>query len=184
VCEHIVGTWKAFKAHGRVQVAQFCWMGGQIKRSRIIINFLVAFPKRTMFLKFIDASSHVTDVNLIYSLLADVVKEVGVKTVVQIITNNTANYVANEIFCAKYPTIFWTLCFVHCIDLILEDIGKLEWVQDILRECKRITKYVYNHAWVLNFMVKFTEGELNHPIVTCFATNFLSLKALLMSTKH
>jgi hypothetical protein len=55
-------------------------MGGQIKRSRTIINFLVACPKGTMFLKSIDASSHVKDANLIYSLLA-----VGVKNVVEII---------------------------------------------------------------------------------------------------
>ena len=45
------------------------------QRSRTILNFLVACPKGTMFLKSIDASSHVKDANLIYSLLADVVEE-------------------------------------------------------------------------------------------------------------
>jgi hypothetical protein len=77
------------------------------QRSRTIINFLVAFPTGTMFLKSIDASSHIKDANLIYSLLADVVEEVGVKSVVQVIMYNAANYVAiRKLLCAKYPAIF------------------------------------------------------------------------------
>lgn len=133
-----------------------------------------------MFLKSIDASSYVKDANLISSLLADVVEEVGVKIVVEVIRNNAANYVADgKLLCAQYPTIFWIPCAAHCIDLILEDIGKLEWVQDIVHECKQITKYIYNHAWVLNLVREFTEGELSCLAVTRFATNFLSLQSLL-----
>jgi len=87
--------------------------------------------------------SHVKDSNLIYSLLVKVVEEIEVKHVVQLITDNAANYVATrKLLCAKYPTIFWTPCASHCIYLILEDIGKLEWVQDIVHECKQITKYI------------------------------------------
>eukprot|EP00253_Pinus_taeda_P014883 PITA_14883 len=52
------------------------------QRSRTIINFVVACPKRTMFLKSIDASADVKYANLIYSLLANVVEEVGVANVV------------------------------------------------------------------------------------------------------
>ena len=150
------------------------------QRNRTIINFLVACPKGTMFLKSVDASSHVKDANLIFTLLAEVVEEVGVKHVVQVITDNAANYVAaGKLLCAKYPTIFWTPCAAHCIDLMLEDIGKLPWVQDVVHECKQITKYIYNHAWVLSLMREYTEGELSRPAVTRFATNFLSLQSLL-----
>ena len=150
------------------------------QRGRTIINFVVACPKGTMFLKSIDASPNVKDAHLIFTLLADVVEEVGVTNVVQVITDNAANYVAvGRLLCGKYPTIFWTTCAAHCIDLILEDIGKLEWVQDVVQECKQITKYIYNHAWVLNLMREFTQGELSRPAVTRFATNFLSLQSLL-----
>lgn len=115
-----------------------------------------------MFLKSIDASSHVKDAHLIFTLLAEVVEEVGVNNVVQVIMDNAANYVAaGKLFSLKYPTIFWTPCASHCIDLMLEDIGKIEWVQDVVQECKQITKYIYNHAWVLNLIREFTEGELS-----------------------
>eukprot|EP00253_Pinus_taeda_P012588 PITA_12588 len=148
------------------------------QRGRTIINFVVACPKGGMFLKSIDASTNVKDAHFIFTLFADVVEEVGIANVVQIIIDNAANYVAvGRLLCAKYPTIFWTPCAAHCIDLILEDIGKLEWVQDVVQEHKQITKYIYNHAWMLNLMREFTQGELNRPVVTQFATNFLSLQS-------
>jgi len=150
------------------------------QRGRTIINFVIACPKGTMFLKSIDASSHVKDAHLIFSLLADVVEEIGVANVVQVVTDNAANYVAaGRLLSAKYPTIFWTPCAAHCIDLMLEDIGKMEWVQAVVQECKKITKYIYNHAWVLNFMREYTQGELSRPAITRFATTFLSLQSLL-----
>ena len=91
--------------------------------------------------------------HLIFTLLTEVVEEVGVNNVVQVIMDNAANYVAvGKLLSLKYPTIFWTPCAAHCIDLMLEDIGKIEWVQDVVQECKQITKYIYNHAWVLNLM--------------------------------
>ena len=60
-----------------------------------------------MFLKSVGVSSHVKDANLIFTLLAVFVEEVGVKHVVQVITDNAVNYVAaGKLLCAKYPTIF------------------------------------------------------------------------------
>jgi hypothetical protein len=80
-----------------------------------------------MFLKSIDAPSHVKDANLIISLLAEVVEEIGVKHVAAILVDNIANYlVAGKLLCAKYRMIFWAWCATHCIDLILKDIVKLE----------------------------------------------------------
>ena len=56
--------------------------------SRTLINFVVAFPKGTMFLRSIDASAHVKDAHLIFTLLVGIVEEVGVANVVQVITDN------------------------------------------------------------------------------------------------
>eukprot|EP00253_Pinus_taeda_P019158 PITA_19158 len=120
-----------------------------------------------MFLKSIDAFAHVKDAHLIFTLLVDVVEEVGVANAIQVITNNAANDVAaGRLLCAKYPTIFRTPRIAHCIDLILEDIGKLEWVQDVVQKCKQITKYIYNHDWVWTIKREFTQIELSCPVVT------------------
>jgi hypothetical protein len=64
------------------------------QRSHTILNFLIACPKGTMFFKLVDASDQVKDANLLFRLLDEVVEEVGVQNVVQVITDNAANYVA------------------------------------------------------------------------------------------
>ena len=78
-----------------------------------------------MFLKLVDASDRVKDANLLFQLLDEVIMEVGVTNVVQVITNNASNYVlAGKMLESKHKTIFLTPCVAHCIDLMLEDIGK------------------------------------------------------------
>eukprot|EP00253_Pinus_taeda_P014640 PITA_14640 len=53
-------------------------------------------------------------------------REVGPSNVVQVITGNAANYVAaGKMLMERYPNLFWTPCAAHCIDLMLEDIGKI-----------------------------------------------------------
>jgi hypothetical protein len=50
------------------------WTDG---RSRTILNFLIACPKGTMFLKSMDASHQVKDAQLLFHLLDEIVLEVG-----------------------------------------------------------------------------------------------------------
>ena len=70
----------------------------------------------------------------------------GPKNVVQIITDNVANYVvAGKMLMERHPTIFLTPCAAHCLDLMLEDIGKIDFVKDIVESSKNITKFIYNH---------------------------------------
>eukprot|EP00253_Pinus_taeda_P033641 PITA_33641 len=60
---------------------------------------------------------------------------------------------------------------------MLEDIGKLHWIHEVVEKEKSITKYLYNQIIVLNTMIKYTEGkEIARPAVTRFATNFISLQ--------
>ncbi|KAL1213763.1 hypothetical protein V5N11_009944 [Cardamine amara subsp. amara] len=50
------------------------------------------------------------------------IKEVGHEDVVQIVTKNTSNYVkAGALISAKFPTIFWTPCVVHTLNLALKN---------------------------------------------------------------
>ena len=62
---------------------------------------------------------------------------------------------------------------------MLEDIGKLHWIQEIVEKAKPITKFIYNHTNALSTMTTYTEGnELVRPGVTRFATNFISLQSV------
>jgi hypothetical protein len=151
------------------------------QRSHTVLNFLIACPEGTMSLKSVDASDQVKDANLLFRLLDEVVEEVGVQNVVQVITDNAANYVAaRRMLEEKHRTIWWTPCAAHCLDLMLEDIRKIEWVKKTVEQGKSITRYIYNHSWVLNLMRKNTDGrELVKSAITRFATNFLMLQSMI-----
>ena len=125
------------------------------------LNFLIACPKGTMFLRSVDASDQGKDGQLLFLLLDEVIEEVGAHNVVQIITDNGSNYVATgRMLEEKHPTIWWTPCAAHCLDLMLEDIRKIEWVKKCVEHAKSISKYIYNHSWVLSLMRKNTGGKV------------------------
>jgi len=134
-------------------------------------------------MKFVDASAKIKDARLLCELLDTFIQEVDPQNVVQVITDNVANYVATGgLLMERYPNLFWTPCVAHCIDLMLEDIGKIPFVRDIVESSKSITKLIYNHASVLSLVRRFTNNnELICYAITQFATSFISLQSLLNS---
>lgn len=156
------------------------------QRKRTIINFLIFCSQGTMFLKSVDASSKVKDGEMLFQLLDEVVEEVGVANVVQVITDNASNYVlADKLLEEKHKTIFWTPCTAHFIDLMLEDIGKLDWVKNTVDHAKSITKFIYNHSWIFSLMRKHTGGrDIIKSAITRFATHFLTLQSMLSQHRN
>ncbi|XP_057851224.1 uncharacterized protein LOC131061516 isoform X3 [Cryptomeria japonica] len=153
------------------------------RRNRTLLNFLVSCGGSTMFLKSIDASSHVKNATYSCEAIEEVIQEVGEENVVQVVTDNAASYVAaGKLLMERHPKSFWSPCAAHCLDLMLEDIGKLEWVKSIVERAKNISKFIYNHALVLSIMRQYTgQKELARPGITRFASNFLTLKSLIKS---
>ncbi|GLJ38170.1 hypothetical protein SUGI_0777100 [Cryptomeria japonica] len=93
------------------------------RRNRTLLNFLVSSGGSTMFLKSIDASSHVKNVAYLCEAIEEVIDEVGEENVVQVVTDNAASYVAaGKLLMERHPKIFWSPCAAHCLDLMLEDI--------------------------------------------------------------
>ena len=80
---------------------------------------------------------------------------------------------------AKRSHLFWTPCAAHCLDLILEDIGKIARVKKAIERGISLVGFIYNHSLALNTMRKFTrKAELVRHEVTRFATTFLTLQRL------
>jgi len=118
--------------------------------------------------------------------LDEVVEEVGVANVVQVITDNASNYVlVGKLLEENHRTIFFTPCAAHCIDLMLEDIGKLDWVKNTVDHAKSKTKFIYNHSSILSLMRKHIGGrDIIRPTITRFATHFLTLQSLLSQHRN
>jgi len=68
-----------------------------------------------------------------YELLNNFLEEIGEQNVVQLITDNGNNFImACRLLTSMRPHIFWTLCPTHCINLMLEDIGKISKVKKVI----------------------------------------------------
>ncbi|KAK4562223.1 hypothetical protein RGQ29_004902 [Quercus rubra] len=114
-------------------------------------------------------------------MLDEVVDRVGEENVVQLVTDNAANYkLAGEMLMQKRKCLFWTPCAAHCLDLMLEDFEKK--IKDhkyTIAKGKKITTYIYSRAMLLNWLRDFTKGrELIRPAATRFATSYLTLSCL------
>jgi hypothetical protein len=143
-----------------------------------LLKFLVNCPRGEMFIEFVDAFAHIKDVTFLCELLDDFIQEVYV----QVITNNTNNYMASgSLLMEMHPILFCTLCATHCIDLILEDMEKIHYIKDVIESTSSTMKFIFDHTSNLSLMRKFTRNkELVHPTITCFSTNIISLQSLLV----
>ncbi|KAJ1265013.1 hypothetical protein BS78_08G045300 [Paspalum vaginatum] len=138
---------------------------------RHLINFLVNSPAGTFFLGSVDASSYVANADTLAKLLEEQIEKVGKEHVVQVITDNGA-------LMEKIPTLFWTPCAAHCLDLMLEDIGKIKEFNSCITQAKMVTRFIYKHGRILDAMRAKIGGDLVRPAVTRFATSFLTLASM------
>ncbi|XP_019166878.1 PREDICTED: uncharacterized protein LOC109162646 [Ipomoea nil] len=117
---------------------------------------------------------------MLAGLLEQKVEEVGKENVVQIVTDNGANYKAGgKLLEERIRTLFWTPCAAHCLDLMLEDIGKMTEFKSKITSGRNITTFIYRHGRILSAMREHTGGQdLVRAGATRFATAFLTLQSL------
>ncbi|XP_077226378.1 uncharacterized protein LOC143865828 [Tasmannia lanceolata] len=142
-----------------------------------------------VFLKSVNASGVVKNAEALFAIFDEIVLEVGPKNVVQFITDSEPSYkAAGKKLEIKYTTFFWTPCAAHCLDLILEHLGKPDvfpLIGSTIDRARKITRFIYNHAALLNLMrQKFTGGrDLCRLAWTRFATNSISIQSLVLHRK-
>lgn len=146
-------------------------------RNRPLINVLVSCPQGVVFLRVIDASKLVKTSEYIFKILEEAIVEVGPENVVQIVTDNATYCVgAGKMVMEKFPTIYWTPCVAHCIDLLLHDLAKLAWVHEVVLREKTIANFIFNHRLTLNLYREKASKELLRPCDTRFATFYITLQ--------
>ncbi len=70
-------------------------------------------------------------------------------------------------------------CTPHCLDLLLEDVGKLPWATEVVAEAKAVVKFITNHHRSQALFRGKSALDLLKPGDTCFATNFIMLDRML-----
>ncbi|KAM0901827.1 hypothetical protein ACQ4PT_019729 [Festuca glaucescens] len=153
------------------------WIDG---RSRHLVNFLVNSPAGTYFIDSVNISSVVADKELLVDLMEKRINDIGRQYVVQICTDNGANYkAAGRVLMDRIPTLWWTPCAAHCLNLMLGSICKIKQFAKCITNGKRVTTFIYRHIKILDEMrVKTNNADLVRAGATRFATNFLNLASL------
>lgn len=81
-----------------------------------------------------------------------------------------------KLLMVERPHLYWTPCAAHCLDLMLEDIGKLPKIKNVIKKCIFMNGYIYNHVSLMNMMRRFTnQRNLHRPTITRFTTSFITL---------
>jgi Protein of unknown function (DUF 659)/hAT family C-terminal dimerisation region len=94
-------------------------------------------------------------------------------------TDSASNCVlAGKLIEERFPHITWAPCGAHCMDLLLEDIGRLPWAASIITEAKQVVSFIRNHHKSLALFRQRSPKELLRPGETRFATNFILLARL------
>ncbi|KAL8512130.1 hypothetical protein ACS0TY_018546 [Phlomoides rotata] len=137
-------------------------------------------------MKSCDVSDIVSSVETLCNLFPSIVQMVGEKNVVHMVTDNASNYkVVGKLLHAKYPGIYWSPCSAHCINLTLEDVVKMDLVQECVVLGSRITTFVYNHKWPLTWLrQKDSWTGIITTGATRFGINFIALKSLYDHKEH
>ncbi|XP_020236303.1 uncharacterized protein LOC109815898 [Cajanus cajan] len=110
--------------------------------------------------KSVDGSNFVKTGEKLFELLDSIVEDIGEEKVVQVITNNGSNYVlAGKMLEAKRKKIFWTPYAAHCIDLMLEDIGKLPNIKKTIQRTISLIGFIYSHSSTLSLLRFYTNKK-------------------------
>ena len=84
-------------------------MDWQIKKRRCICNFLVNSPKGTVYLSSVDTSNMSKTADKVFEMLDAIVERIEEENVVQVVTDNAANYKAVEQLLMEKKRV----CFGH-----------------------------------------------------------------------
>jgi hypothetical protein len=133
-----------------------------------------------MFLKAVDMGGETKDAAYIAGQLIDCIREVNADSVIQVVTNSAAVCKAvGKLVEQKFFWITWTSCTPHCLNVLLEDVGKLPWVVEVVVEAKAVVKFITNHHRNQALFCGKSTLDLLKPGDTRFATNFIMLDRML-----
>ncbi len=149
-------------------------------RRRPLLNLLVVSPKGEMFLKAVDTRGETKDAAYIAGQLIDCIREVGADNVIQVVIDSAIVCKATgRLVEQEFSWITWTPCTPHCLDLLLEDVGKLPWAAEVVAEAKAVVKFITNHHRSQALFCGKYALDLLKPGDTRFATNFIMLDCML-----
>ncbi|CAI7784434.1 unnamed protein product [Closterium sp. NIES-54] len=154
------------------------------KSGRPQANILLINDSGAMFTESIDCKLETKTGGYIASVLRPIIEKVGPANIVALCMDGGSNYAAacRELM-LEYPHIEHVPCATHVMDLLMEDIGEMDWAKDIVAKAGVIITFVRAHHFTKGYMrspqVKGGKGkQVLKPAGTRFGTQFIAVQRL------
>ena len=146
-----------------------------------VLNACFVCPEGALFVRTKDVTGLTKDAAMMHDSLVEAIEQVGAKRVVHVVTDNASVMVAaRRLLAIKYPHITCSGCAAHVLDLLLEDLGKLDWVAPSLQHANAIVNFVRNHGDAEAAMKRHgAEHALLKQVETRFGSKFNQLQSAL-----
>ncbi|CAI5991356.1 unnamed protein product [Closterium sp. NIES-65] len=161
------------------------------KSGRAQMNILCINDSGAVFQEAIDCKAETKSGAFIVSILQPIIEKIGPQHVVAVCTDGGSNYVSASKKLQKiYPHLEFIPCATHVLDLLMEDIGGMDWAQDVVPVACDIISFVRSHTWMRAFLrcpeLHGKEKSLQplRPAGTRFGTNYIAVSRLLKIRSH
>ncbi|CAI5938201.1 unnamed protein product [Closterium sp. NIES-64] len=103
------------------------------KSGRAQMNILLLNDAGAVFVKAVDCKMELKSGAFVAGILRPIIKKIGPENVAVLCMDGGSNYAsACKLLQAEWPHIEHVPCATHVLDLLMEDIGKMEWARDVV----------------------------------------------------
>lgn len=100
-------------------------------------------PLRKGFIKPLDASNNIKNLEYVAAILGNYIEKVGPKNIVQICADNTlVMKKTTKILIRKCPHLYFQGYVVHVLNLLLDVEKNVKWVKEVVNDVKEIVKFI------------------------------------------
>ncbi|GJP44647.1 hypothetical protein CLOM_g4013 [Closterium sp. NIES-68] len=157
-------------------------------RSRSLVCLIAQNDTAPVLVEVVDSKTAKKTGVFLAGLIRSAICKIGDSSVVQVVMDNASNNRRAALELADgFPRVFFTNCAAHCLDLMLQDLGALDIIEQVLFQAHRCVMLVKNSSSAVTLFRKvFSELELVRPGTTRFGTQvimitrFLEVKSAMM----
>ncbi|CAI5964204.1 unnamed protein product [Closterium sp. NIES-65] len=120
---------------------------------RAQMNVICINDTGAVFVEAVDCKAATKSGSSIAGVLQPIIERIGAEHVVALCTDGGSNYkAAGKLLQKEWPHLDLVLCATHVMDLLMEDIGKMDWAQVIVTQADNIINFVRSHQWTRAFL--------------------------------